>query len=116
MLRITVHRNPQSTTFQLEGRLSRPGLQELEKCWRRTLISKDNPAVRVDLTGVTFVDDAGKACLAAMYHEGADFVANDCLTKSIVEEITNASIRRLRPFETNGRKQDNAKTRAIDSL
>ena len=62
-------------------------------------MSKDKPAVRVDLTGLTFVDDAGKACLAAMYHEGADFVANDCLTKSVVDEITNGSTHRPRPFE-----------------
>ena len=100
MLRITVHDRPESITFQLEGRLSRPWLLELDKCWKRTLISKDKPAVCVDLNGLTFVDEAGKACLAAMYHQGADFVANDCLTKSIVEEITKASIRRLMPFES----------------
>jgi hypothetical protein len=52
------------------------------------VLSKDRPDVRVDLSGLTFVDDAGKACLAAMYHEGADFIADDCLTKSIVEEIS----------------------------
>ena len=44
MLRITVHNEPESITFQLEGRLSRPWLQELDKCWRRTLISKDSPS------------------------------------------------------------------------
>lgn len=91
MLRITVHRNCQSVTFLLEGRLARPWLQELDKCWRRTLISisKDRPAVRVDLTGLTFVDDAGKACLAAMHRDGAEFIAPDCLTKGIVAEITS---------------------------
>jgi ABC-type transporter Mla MlaB component len=95
MLRITVHHNSQSVTFQLEGRLSRPWLQELDRCWRRTLVGKEKPALCVDLTGLTFVDDAGKACLAAMYHEGADFIADDCLTKSIVEEIRH---------ERNGRE------------
>jgi hypothetical protein len=59
------------------------------------VLNKDKPDVRVDLTGLTFVDDAGKACLAAMYHEGADFIADDCLTKSIVEEIRH---------ERNGRE------------
>jgi ABC-type transporter Mla MlaB component len=106
MLRITVHCNSQSTTFQLEGRLSRSWLQELHKCWKRTLSSKDKSTVRVDLTGLTFVDDAGKACLAAMYHDGAEFVANDCLTKSIVEEISNGGMHRQRPFERNGGEQD----------
>lgn len=89
MLRVTVHHKAQAITIQLEGRLSRPSLQELDKCWRRAVIGKDKPVVRVDLTGLTFVDDAGKACLAAMYHEGTDFIANDCLTSSIVDEITN---------------------------
>ena len=63
-------------------------------------MSKGTPAVRIDLTGLTFVDDAGKACLAAMYHEGADFVANDCLTRSVVDEITYGSTHRPRPLET----------------
>jgi hypothetical protein len=62
-------------------------------------MSKAKPAVHVDLTGLTFVDDAGKACLAAMYYYGADFVANDCLTKSIVDEITNGPNHRPRPLE-----------------
>jgi hypothetical protein len=109
MLRITVHRNSQSVTFKLEGRLSRPWLQELEKCWRRVRLSKDRLPLRVDLTGLTFADDAGKACLLAMYHEGADFIANDCLTNSIADEISNASIRRRSPFEKNGGEQDKAK-------
>jgi hypothetical protein len=45
----------------------------------------------VDLTGVAFIDAAGQACLAAMYRQGAEFVAADCLTKAVVAEITNAS-------------------------
>jgi hypothetical protein len=36
---------------------------------------------------VTFIDDAGKTCLAAMYRQGAELVAADCLTKDIVAEI-----------------------------
>lgn len=99
MLRITVHNEPESITFQLEGRLSRPWLSEMDKCWRHALMSKDKPAVHVDLTGLTFVDEAGKAYLAAMHHNGADFVANDCLTKSIVDEITNGSNHQPQPFE-----------------
>jgi anti-anti-sigma regulatory factor len=43
--------------------------------------------LRVDLTGVSFIDDAGQACLAALYRQGAEFIAADPLTKSIVAEI-----------------------------
>ena len=88
MLRITVHDNPSGVTFQLEGRLAGPWVRELEGCWQDTLACRSDPTARVDLTGVTFIDDAGKACLAALHHRGAEFVAADCLMKSIVAEIT----------------------------
>lgn len=91
MLRITVHNNMHPVTVQLEGRLTGPWVHELDECWRRTLASGVKPALRVDLTGLTYVDDAGKSCLAAMQGQGAHFIASDCLTKSIVDEITSAS-------------------------
>jgi anti-anti-sigma regulatory factor len=87
MLRITIHDNQESLCFQLEGRLAEPWLRELEECWQSTLAQKRKPILRVDLTGVTFIDDAGKTCLAAMHRQGAELVAADCLTKEIVAEI-----------------------------
>src|ERR1700722_19397276 len=90
MLRITVHDNPESLTFQLEGKLAGPWVRELTECWQSTLASQRKPVHRIDLTGVTFIDAAGKAYLAAMHRQGAEFVAADCLTKAVVAEITNA--------------------------
>lgn len=87
MLRITVHDKPQVLTFQLEGSLVGPWLRELEACWQNTLNHQRQRILSVDLTGVTFIDDAGKAYLAAMHRQGAEFVAADCLTKAIVAEI-----------------------------
>jgi ABC-type transporter Mla MlaB component len=92
MLRITVHHKPLALTFQLEGRLAGPWLQELEQCWQSSLARQRKPTLRVDLTGVTFIDAAGQACLAAMYRQGAEFVAADCLTKAVVAEITQAPL------------------------
>ena len=92
MLRITVHDNPQACTFQLEGRLAGHWLRELEECWKSTINQRRKPLLRVDLTEVTFIDDAGKACLAAFYRQGAQFVAPDCLTKALVAEIAQAPI------------------------
>jgi anti-anti-sigma regulatory factor len=88
MLRITVHDSQAALTFQLEGRLTGPWLRELEECWQCTLARQHKPILRVDLTGVTFIDAAGKACLAALHRQGAEFVAADCLTKAVVAEIT----------------------------
>src|SRR5438094_3576919 len=92
MLRITVHDNPKRLTFQLEGRLAGPWLRELEECWENALAGPDKPVLRVDLTGVTSINAAGKACLAALHRQGAEFVAADCLTKAIVAEITEAPL------------------------
>src|SRR5437763_12482076 len=92
MLRITVHDNPKSLTFQLEGRLVGAWVREVEECRQRTLGGRRRPAVRFDLAGVTFIDDAGKAYLAALHRLGAEFVAADCLTKALVAEITKVPL------------------------
>ena len=88
MFRITVHEDAHCLTFQLEGRLAGRWVQELKECWQRTAATQQKPIVRVDLAGVTFVDTEGEACLVALHHQGAELVAGDCLTKAIVDEIT----------------------------
>jgi hypothetical protein len=92
MLRITVHDQPPALTFQLEGELAGPWVRVLEECWQSALKQQRKPSLRVDLTGTTLIDAEGQACLAALHRQGAQFVAADCLTKAIVEEITNGPI------------------------
>jgi ABC-type transporter Mla MlaB component len=92
MLRTTIHDNLESLTFQLEGRLAGALVREVEECRQRTLAGRRGIAVCFDLSGVTFIDAAGKAYLAAMHRLGAGFIAADCLTKGIVAEITKAPI------------------------
>ncbi len=87
MLRITANDDPRVLTFRLEGRLEGPWVRELEQCWRSLLDSASRPTVHVDLTGVTYIDAAGKARLAQMHEHGAQFIAGDCETKAIVAEI-----------------------------
>jgi len=91
MLRITVHYDSGALTFELQGRVAVPSLQALEECWRTTLAERRRPLVRVDLTAVTFIDAAGKDCLANMYRQGAELIAAGCATRDIVAEITRAS-------------------------
>ena len=92
MLRITVHDKPRILTFRLEGRLAGPWLRELQDCWHSTLAGQGKPTLCVDLTGVTFIDAAGQACLASLHRQGAEFLAADCLTKALVDEITQAAL------------------------
>ena len=87
MLRITADDRARVLTFRLEGRLEGPWVRELEQCWRDMLEAVNKPTISVDLTGVTYIDAAGKAQLADMHEHGAQFIADDCMTKAVVEEI-----------------------------
>ena len=92
MLRVTVHDDPGSLTFQLEGKLVGPWVREAEACLRRTLAGRRLSDLRLDLTGVTLIDPAGKAFLAAAHGLGAELVASGCLMRAIVAEVTNTPI------------------------
>ena len=92
MLRITLHDKPEALTFQLEGRLAGPWVRVLQECWQSALASQPQPILRVDLTEVTSIDADGRACLAALHRQGAEFIAADCLTKALVAEITQTPV------------------------
>jgi uncharacterized protein (TIGR03000 family) len=87
-MRITVHDEPAALTLQPEGRLTGPWVRVLEECWQNAPARQRRPRRHVDLRGVTFIDDAGEACLAALHRQGAEFVAADCLMQAVVAEMT----------------------------
>jgi len=91
MLKITLQNEAGVLAFQLEGKLAGPWVQELERCWRSALDTRQGDPMRVDLSAVTFIDADGKALLARMYREGAELVASGCLNTCIVEELTQAT-------------------------
>ena len=70
MLRITIRDKPGALTFQLEGRLAGPWVRVLQDCWRSALARRREPILRVDLTEVTSLDAAGRACLGALHFIG----------------------------------------------
>jgi len=87
MLRITITKNPHTTTLRLEGRLTGPWVDELERTWHALTSDPANGRVSVDLTDVTFVGEEGKKLLENMYGEGAKLKASRCVTRRLVEEI-----------------------------
>jgi hypothetical protein len=90
MLRISVHDDPHSVTFQLEGKLAGSWVRELEDCWRSTSEVLPKSAVRFNLSEVSYVDAAGKEFLAERYREGHELVAAGCMMKYIVAEIVSS--------------------------
>lgn len=74
-------------SFKLAGAIAGDWAIELKRCWREAADSPARSRLIVDLSEVTFVDEAGKELLKSMVSEGAELVARDVLMKSIVEDI-----------------------------
>src|SRR5258708_11524752 len=87
MLRVTVRDTPGELMFQLEGRLVGPWVQVTRGCWQRIRARQPQLAFRFDLTGVTMIDEAGKAFLADARVQGVEFIACGCLMRAIVADL-----------------------------
>ena len=88
MIRINKIRKHSTLCFIVEGTLSGEWVAELEKCWLDAKPSPNNGKVRVELSGVTFIDDIGRQLLERLLREGAELSATRVMTKAIIEEIT----------------------------
>jgi len=85
MLRITSCNAGEKFMLKLEGKLSGPWVEELKRCWRTSShIYKD---LVVDLSGLTYVDSAGKQLLCSIVREGSKLVGSGLMPKSLIEEI-----------------------------
>ncbi len=88
MLKITIHDSPESQTFQVEGKLVGAWATELEQSWKTASSVHDRKARIVDLSGTSYIDEQGKKILRKLFNDGAFFRTADCMTASIVDEIT----------------------------
>jgi ABC-type transporter Mla MlaB component len=86
---IRINRFRDRSTFRLivEGSLSGAWVDELEKCWREVRAAINGDQVRVDLSGVSYIDDKGRDLLKCMFSEGAELRATGVMTRGIIEEI-----------------------------
>lgn len=92
MLKITFQDTPGSTIVKLEGKLSGPWVEELERSW--TEHSPHAPEkVIIDLSDVTFIDPDGKQLLARMLGEGVVLEGTHLMTKYVIDEITRVGAR-----------------------
>lgn len=87
MLRIGVHDEIGSTGFTIEGKLTRTGVTELEKCWQTVITADSSKPIIVYLVRVNFIDAAGMELLIRMRRQGVRLVPTGCLMQTIVEQI-----------------------------
>ncbi len=90
MLRVTVEERGDEVVFRVEGKLKGPWVIELERCWRSTSGRATGKTFAVDLDGVDFVDDQGKALLMEMARAGVELIATESMMRLIVQQIVAA--------------------------
>jgi anti-anti-sigma regulatory factor len=87
VLRITISSDERTICFRLEGKIVGPWAREFELAWDSAKERRQDKSSVVDLSAVSFLDDAGKRVLARCFAEGAELRAAGPLTSYIVESI-----------------------------
>jgi len=87
MLKVTKEIYNNTVVLILEGSLSGPWVQEVDRVCRVSAVTERYVTVTVDLSHVTFVSEEGKELLERLCASGAEIISSDVLTKSLVEEI-----------------------------
>jgi hypothetical protein len=111
MLRITTTEAEGKQKWILQGQLAGPFAAELKAAWE---IAPKNQRCVVDLTDVTFVDEAGALVLCAMKSSGVRFIAQGVDTKHLLDDLTRKaqpSLRRCLSWLTcaDARKEETKK-------
>ena len=90
MLRITVLEERGRATLKLEGNLSGPWVNELERCWQETIFCPEH--IVIDLSQVRQFDAGAKSLLLAMHVAGSQLIGEGPLTSYIVQDIQQTSV------------------------
>lgn len=93
MLKITRRGEAGNVVLQVEGKLAGSWVKELEGAWRSVAAEQTRP-VCVDLTAVSFIDEAGKDLLSAMHQERVELKAKGCFNSCVIEGIRHSEPQR----------------------
>jgi anti-anti-sigma regulatory factor len=85
MMIIETRETGNELTFKVEGRLSGAGVATLQDCWRTAAGRYPHGKFAVDLTQVTFIDQAGALLLQLMDRDGVAFLTKGLMTEEVNE-------------------------------
>jgi anti-anti-sigma regulatory factor len=91
MLKITVHDTTGHLRIELEGRLAGAWVCELEQCWLTAKASYPHRPLTVDLTSVTFIDQAGRYLLQLMHRDGVRLVGSGLMLQDILDHLRGST-------------------------
>jgi ABC-type transporter Mla MlaB component len=98
MLRIINNRETGRQKWTLCGQLAGPWVTELKVQWERQHAELPQGMTTVDLSDVTFIDEAGEDLLREMRNQGVTFVARGVETRHLLDNLTRRDKRELRRF------------------
>ncbi|MGA2113815.1 MAG: hypothetical protein ABSH56_03580 [Bryobacteraceae bacterium] len=98
MLRIISSRETGSQDWMLCGQLAGAWVTELHEQWVRRRRESPDLLRLLDLSDVTFIDEAGARLLREMRSEGVRFVAKGVETRHLVENLEKLERPELRRF------------------
>jgi ABC-type transporter Mla MlaB component len=87
MLRTMIADEPFGQRWVLQGRLCGQWATDLKEKWETMKSAREGRGCRVDLEGVTSVDDEGERVLLKMLSEGALLVASRAYMKYVLESL-----------------------------
>jgi hypothetical protein len=96
MLRISYSDAGAGQRWHLCGQLAGPWVGELRSCWQHARQLASRSQAVVDLSDVTFIDEAGERLLSEMRGAGVEFVAAGVETKHLLEGLKGKGARPLR--------------------
>jgi hypothetical protein len=88
VIRISQIREGSRSHLLVEGKLSDGCVDVLETSWIEMQSELIGEPVRLDLSGVTYVDRKGRALLERMIRSGTELQATGLVLKAVIEEIT----------------------------
>ena len=89
VLRIWVEIGDNLVSLRLEGKVVGPWVEECQRAWDGVRAESGARKVRLDVSGMTYVDERGMAMLRQIRRiSGAEVVASSPLTKYFAERIT----------------------------
>ena len=92
MRKISVEKDANRVVLYARGRLTGSLVSELENCWRKMLSSETRNPIKLDLSGVTWVDNNAKALLSEMVANGVQLQADGPVMTSVAERVISDAL------------------------
>ena len=87
MIRISEISKGSKQRLLVEGTLAGDWVEVLEKSWLEAQASRNGEPMRIDLSGVTWIDEKGRELLKRILQDGAELRATGIMTRSVIKEL-----------------------------